>query len=142
MSFDDLIEEDYFNPRPPRGGRRVVVFASANGALISIHALREEGDRLSHSFGSKKIHFNPRPPRGGRPFGGEGGTRTHVLISIHALREEGDPLPGATGCTGVISIHALREEGDLRVMMIISVFLNFNPRPPRGGRREKLGERE
>ena len=57
---------------------------------ISIHALREEGDR-SH----------PRCTRQGQ------------TISIHALREEGD-TPAVVHHVAVIliSIHALREEGD------------------------------
>ena len=36
----------YFNPRPPRGGRRHGQAAAARHLNISIHALREEGDRL------------------------------------------------------------------------------------------------
>ena len=80
--------------------------------LISIHALREEGDQPLHGTA-------PERPE----------------ISIHALREEGDLYIGdywtingrflstpsarratdterlSTGKTG-ISIHALREEGD------------------------------
>ena len=34
---------------------------------ISIHALREEGDARTGSFGGCGINFYPRPPRGGRP---------------------------------------------------------------------------
>ena len=34
----------YFNPRPPRGGRPFSVAFSIFFMLISIHALREEGD--------------------------------------------------------------------------------------------------
>ena len=34
----------YFYPRPPRGGRRLVRGRQHRGKLISIHALREEGD--------------------------------------------------------------------------------------------------
>ena len=58
--------------------------------LISIHALREEGD-LSGSGGQQSMaNFYPRPPRGGRPrLVGCGYKR--LAISIHALREEGDP---------------------------------------------------
>ena len=33
-----------FYPRPPRGGRPDAVSSGAGKALISIHALREEGD--------------------------------------------------------------------------------------------------
>ena len=60
--------------------------------LISIHALREEGDAYSSRPDT--------PPNG---------------ISIHALREEGD-LNSCKRKTArkSISIHALREEGDQR----------------------------
>ena len=35
--------------------------------IISIHALRGEGDLLSSSYSNKySFHFNPRPPWGGR----------------------------------------------------------------------------
>ena len=84
------------------------VFASP---AISIHALREEGDRFSSSWLAVIRYFYPRPPRGGRPTdqarrrppcdfyprpprGGrqsEGWVgRIYIMISIHALREEGD----------------------------------------------------
>ena len=37
------------------------------GACISIHALREEGDKeVIHALGLA-VNFYPRPPRGGRP---------------------------------------------------------------------------
>ena len=59
-------------------------------ALISIHALREEGDW--HRYSGRRAY----------------------CISIHALREEGDISPvSATLSFTTISIHALREEGDL-----------------------------
>ena len=105
--------------------------------VISIHALREEGDFPGDPPGrERRRHFYPRPPRGGR--------RAHQLylcssypISIHALREEGDrsgdnmdvneseflSTPSARRATKIldavcrvdgISIHALREEGDIR----------------------------
>ena len=123
-----------FYPRPPRGGRpsyagtspedfKFLSTPSARRAtkpetdiridkLISIHALREEGD-LEFLYSSSDLYlflstpsarrataydltmtypivdFYPRPPRGGRP---------SFLVS-------------AAVCFG-ISIHALREEGD------------------------------
>ena len=79
----------YFYSRPPRGGRLERPDVLLVAFLISIHALREEGD----------IGRNPG-------YGIED-------ISIHALREEGD-LPGVRRWSGrqKISIHALREEGD------------------------------
>ena len=124
---------------------------------ISIHALREEGDR-----GTAQC------------------TQAGRSISIHALREEGDEViafsyailqeflstPSARRATtkpytrsiiDAISIHALREEGDFSFFVLLFfcfLFLStpsarratypvslslyhrfhFYPRPPRGGR--------
>ena len=101
----------YFYPRPPRGGRLVCdwkekardEFLSTPSArratatvlgqnfvrLISIHALREEGDlKLLDCY-------------------------IYQCISIHALREEGDRRRHLLYNGVHISIHALREEGDV-----------------------------
>ena len=40
-----LAPERYFYPRPPRGGRPLCGVLGFHGLGISIHALREEGDR-------------------------------------------------------------------------------------------------
>ena len=130
-----------FYPRPPRGGRltplprhpRNSSFLSTPSArratadkarhcqagAISIHALREEGDKQSCT------------------------NSLSMSISIHALREEGDPAfrdvalinglflstPSARRAThslrellqiGIISIHALREEGDRPMLLIVA----------------------
>ena len=85
----------YFYPRPPRGGRRFDAMLPQPGRQISIHALREEGDRLSLVLRSVCLHFYPRPPRGGRPRHLDKRSHKHI-ISIHALREEGDLLWGDT----------------------------------------------
>ena len=79
---------EHFYPRPPRGGRlflfpfpasrrrflstpsaRRATFTTAGisaASLISIHALREEGDQDGRSRRGRAQHFYPRPPRGGR----------------------------------------------------------------------------
>ena len=129
---------------------------------ISIHALREEGDKKVNIFLKVFENFYPRPPRGGRPLPG----RAYGLIyniSIHALREEGDSIRPHGQRVDAISIHALREEGDLRMLLnsaLISLFLStpsarratiphrkgplgnndFYPRPPRGGRLDQQAE--
>ena len=59
--------ETDFYPRPPRGGRHGVCPERQCVNAISIHALREEGDK-----GDGLINY------------------TDNEISIHALREEGD----------------------------------------------------
>ena len=77
-----------FYPRPPRGGRRwqyldgdtwIVISihalreegdagrgVPAGNGPISIHALREEGDSFHCPCFLRPEHFYPRPPRGGR----------------------------------------------------------------------------
>ena len=99
-----------FYPRPPRGGRPDKSYAEQLKDKISIHALREEGDGLHH-------HFH----------------RTRK-ISIHALREEGDRATTSPRSNQSISIHALREEGDDNDVDKFIASFDFYPRPPRGGR--------
>ena len=56
----------YFYPRPPRGGRLFQDSSIFTVLCISIHALREEGDRLQAVCVLCLSNFYPRPPRGGR----------------------------------------------------------------------------
>ena len=109
-------------------------FPYRSKAVISIHALRGEGD------------LDPEAKR------------LPLIISIHALRGEGDPkysvlstallkfqsTPSGGRATVVralelivrfISIHALRGEGDGASIADGMPLSNFNPRPPWGGRR-------
>ena len=79
--------------------------------LISIHALREEGDLMRIPGRSLLFYFYPRPPRGGR----------QALLDVLQVFQR-------------ISIHALREEGDCSVSGPAKQAKNFYPRPPRGGR--------
>ena len=58
-------------------------------AVISIHALREEGDGRKPCKTASTLNFYPRPPRGGRPVF-RARYAAAIPISIHALREEGD----------------------------------------------------
>ena len=55
-----------FYPRPPRGGRRNRGGTGRAARGISIHALREEGDRRGRPAYRSPRNFYPRPPRGGR----------------------------------------------------------------------------
>ena len=66
--------------------------------IISIHALREEGDVETGYQRTTVLYFNPRPPRGGRLDVCSDGQCVDG-ISIHALREEGDVSPGRTSST-------------------------------------------
>ena len=101
----------YFNPRPPRGGRHFLGTLVPLAALISIHALREEGDYNSRSQSKPCHYFNPRPPRGGR--------RRAENRNGHTDRFQSTP-----------SARRATE----RCMMSKAPAIDFNPRPPRGGR--------
>ena len=101
-----------FYPRPPRGGRLLASCQEHMGRTISIHALREEGDRCNYGPPCGGSYFYPRPPRGGR----------HRHWARPCLIEE-------------ISIHALREEGDQPGRGFLHQRCNFYPHPLRGGRR-------
>ena len=78
---------------------------------ISIHAPREGGDyRNLYAYGDSNI-------------------------SIHAPREGGDATRKMTVADKpMISIHAPREGGDLIRRGADNGHVDFNPRPPRGGR--------
>ena len=123
-----------FYPRPPRGGRPQGLRLISRLHVISIHALREEGDGICPSCGRRNRNFYPRPPRGGRreevafvhrgkqdfyprpPRGGRPTaafsmtTMSRFLSTPSARRATGGVLYSAI--LHMISIHALREEGD------------------------------
>ena len=123
-----------FYPRPPRGGRPPARSDPRSGSRISIHALREEGDRCGGGKGKSPADFYPRPPRGGRPLSSdwikEGteflSTPSARRATLWTLPRSGQlrdfyPRPPRGGRPGMqngssvqlgISIHALREEGD------------------------------
>ena len=102
--------------------------------VISIHALRVEGDAYPGTKCVNKLYFYPRPPGGGRRC--RSSCRIHhQRISIHALRVEGDLSLRHQAERSYISIHALRVEGDATsYSTFISSSCNFYPRPPGGGR--------
>ncbi len=75
-------------------------FLPASRRIISIHALREEGD-ISYTLTCAKAN----------------------IISIHALREEGDRGLVCHSHGSEISIHALREEGDSKNREKIPAFI-------------------
>ena len=147
-----------FNPRPPRGGRPCVLHAELGKGPISIHAPREGGDGAFSQYRESHRYFNPRPPRGGRlkgitagrhpllfqstpPARGATPSRFANCSTIYAFQS----TPPARGATpGPRSQSSLcrfqstppREGGDLgRFSSKICTANDFNPRPPRGGRR-------
>ena len=135
----------------------------AHCCQISIHALREEGDRVRFLRSSQRHNFYPRPPRGGR--------LCCLLLEFSGFRFLSTPSARRAtagiqffAVSDTISIHALREEGDafwLQRPCWVLLFLStpsarratsgfeqllhhlhhFYPRPPRGGRRGRRSRR-
>ena len=83
-----------------------------HGKLISIHALREEGDMTVEVDDPDIFEFLSTP---------SARRATSRIISLASCKE--------------ISIHALREEGDSALADVPPPPSDFYPRPPRGGRR-------
>ena len=97
-----------FYPRPPRGGRQPRSYdeilndlflstpsarratsaddLTKRGFGISIHALREEGDRISPPAPPSSRNFYPRPPRGGRLFYRSGSGMVRTFLSTPSAR--------------------------------------------------------
>ena len=144
-----------FYPRPPRGGRRVhagvgcviVRFLSTPSArratihpqsqrghdMISIHALREEGDwRFLRGF-HRQIDFYPRPPRGGRRW-------TMALCPLLNYFYPRPPRGGRPECLDLPpqTFEFLATPSARRATPPLQrpgrPDQNFYPRPPRGGR--------
>ena len=82
--------------------------------MISIHALREEGDGDPAEF-KEWTRLFLSTPSARRATSSLLKIKSPDSISIHALREEGDGIILAGYSKWLISIHALREEGDLKV---------------------------
>ena len=149
-----------FYPRPPRGGRRWWRTGWLSLHRISIHALREEGDfslvrklvkgaeflstpsarratttRQPPSI--RSAYFYPRPPRGGRLIAAYTGIAGIQFLSTPSARRA-THQPIAVARLHDISIHALREEGDCAFWRSRTTRPYFYPRPPRGGRLNRI----
>ena len=148
----------HFYPRPPRGGRHLVVCLDLVDALISIHALREEGDHEDFNNGMPVTVFLSTPSARRATLSSSPTHRALPGISIHALREEGDAVvlhdelhaviflstPSARRATAAVMIFfslrivflstpsARRATSERPLCIIILIY--FYPRPPRGGR--------
>ena len=125
----------HFNPRPPRGGRHGFGHYQYGWYIISIHAPREGGDKQVKHCIAFPADFNPRPPRGGRPSCG--------CCPAHPPRFQS--TPPARGATIWLDFLAAGFEFQstppargATCVMVSGVFVlpHFNPRPPRGGRRD------
>ncbi len=153
--------ENYFNPRPPRGGRPQ--YPNLNGLIedISIHAPREGGDCTRPVTRYSIKSFQSTPPARGATYTGDfirdghdqfqstpparGATRSPVSlinfdrISIHAPREGGDSIINSRLSTRrSISIHAPREGGDVSCAGNPAGTNIFQSTPPARGATAKM----
>ena len=108
--------------------------STRQGLIISIHALREEGDdnMLQNIGNTFKFLSTPSARRATSPIVAS----YHITdISIHALREEGD---AAVGLKAVFDALFLSTPSARRATNVLCLALlphsDFYPRPPRGGR--------
>ena len=96
-------------------GDRAVHDRSHRASPISIHALREEGDGCIHSPVFPNCRdFNPRPPRGGRLLASTALLRLPPYFNPRPPRGGRRVTSPDARLDRSISIHALREEGDFR----------------------------
>ena len=102
-------EDQYFNPRPPRGGRR-----TADAEILIGQEFQSTPPARGATIVIQKHRFLPR-------------------ISIHAPREGGDRELGVENGAFQISIHAPREGGDLRTADGVSPPVGFQSTPPARG---------
>ena len=145
----------YFYPRPPRGGRlnpptqeeKAHQFLSTPSArrattrttyadraqMISIHALREEGDNIGSLSPGPTQNFYPRPPRGGRPHSSTVRLSGGAFLSTPSARRATRYLAGRAFGNIFLSTPSARRATDGWYNRLWLGY-NFYPRPPRGGR--------
>ena len=96
--------------------------------LISIHALREEGDGIKFNFLDRTGYFYPRPPRGGRLSAWQPKKAASLFLSTPSARRATHAV-GQVPILDGISIHALREEGDPRGKAAMTTNMRFLSTP-------------
>ena len=130
-SVDELRD---FYPRPPRGGRLFDALTLFLPVVISIHALREEGDQPFDNLSASAIIFlsTPSARRATTPFC-TGTTKRRIFLST----------PSARRATASRRWHRRSNfdfyprpprGGRPDVETSAAVVVEFCPRPPRGGR--------
>ena len=113
-----------------------VVLHSQHGA-ISIHALREEGDEPSPASPATWTYFYPRPPRGGRLSHACTDAQKAQFLSTPSARRA-TRYPGGDGSRLGDFYPRPPRGGRPRLRTRASLSWYFYPRPPRGGRRASL----
>ena len=135
MLYPYFVTTCHFNPRPPRGGRLLVLLYGIYKLLISIHAPREGGDYKHHAVSNNTATFQSTPPARGATGLFDGDEPSCGFQST-------PPARGATHTGRRIErepayFNPRPPRGGRRSCLWSSHrhTLHFNPRPPRGGRR-------
>ena len=120
----------------PRAGRDSPGAICADRESVSIHAPRAGRDADRHAILHPDAGFNPRAPRGARPV-------EFCYLTFSSQFQSTRPARGATSspCLTTIackvSIHAPRAGRDSPPFGIANKRRCFNPRAPRGARRDR-----
>ena len=105
--------------------------------VISIHALREEGDGSGAMRGGIRLYFYPRPPRGGRHEHIEMWVEARAFLSTPSARRATYTRSPSNVATIFLSTPSARR-ATVSASTSGAAASNFYPRPPRGGRRHAL----
>ena len=102
--------------------------------MISIHALREEGDSYQQGLSRMWTNFYPRPPRGGRPAQSSVfESSQEQFLSTPSARRATSAFNGSNNHIRFLSTPSARRATDELPLLDRSPS-DFYPRPPRGGR--------
>ena len=102
--------------------------------MISIHALREEGDSYQQGLSRMWTNFYPRPPRGGRPAQSSVfESSQEQFLSTPSARRATSAFNGSNTHIRFLSTPSARRATDELPLLDRSPS-DFYPRPPRGGR--------
>ena len=118
--------------------RRATRIAPYSGVrhIVSIHALREEGDGRNRRIHQRQGNFYPRPPRGGRQKHGLMNVSSPSFLSTPSARRATEGRRVSLKKRTFLSTPSARRATG-RVRVVITFPADFYPRPPRGGRHTK-----
>ena len=130
-----------FYPRPPRGGRLFGRLKQRRKKPISIHALREEGDRTGRADNRQEREFLSTPSARRATTSMAAAVRPRSFLSTPSARRA-TITDRAVRYLQTISIHALREEGDVCAIYDISELISFLSTPSARRATERSGPQE
>ena len=123
-----------FNPRPPGGGRRYDKDGITYTRAFQSTSPGWRTTAITSALTQPTVYFNPRPPGGGRLHTSVSALYSDIFQSTSpGWRTTPSPYSRGRYCPW-ISIPVPRVEDDIAISSYRSIPLDFNPRPPGGGR--------